>query len=78
VLNHNRFFDEQYVTLDKVSRRLFDQLKIELYTSHLTQGFIICIYHFFNRGSVHPTMKNNQTAVTVILVVECSICDGVI
>jgi hypothetical protein len=46
-MNHNGLFDEQYVTLDKMSRRLFDKLKIELYTAHLTQGFIICIYRFF-------------------------------
>ena len=58
-MNHNKFFDEQYVTLDKMSRRLFDKLKIELYTAHLAQGFIICIYRFLNSGSVHPAMKND-------------------
>jgi hypothetical protein len=58
-MNHNGLFDEQYVTLDKISRRFFDKLKIELYTSHLPQGFIICMYRFFNSGSVRPTMKND-------------------
>jgi hypothetical protein len=58
-MNHNGLFDEQYVTLDKMSRRLFDKLKIELYSSHLTQDFIICIYRFFNSVSVHPTMKTD-------------------
>jgi hypothetical protein len=58
-MNHNKLFDEQYVTLDKMSRRLFDDLKIELYTAHLTQGFMICIYRLFNSVSVHRTMKND-------------------
>ncbi len=58
-MNHNRLFDEQYVTLDKISQRLYDKLKIELYTANLTQGFIICIYRFFNSVSIHPTMKND-------------------
>jgi hypothetical protein len=58
-MNHNGLFDEQYVALDKMSRRLFDKLKIELYTAHLTQDFIIYIYRLFNSVSVHPIMKND-------------------